>query len=172
MEHVVHFVTSALEIASALLVIAAIVWALRRAGWRGPTDIAGLVENWFGIATTDTDSRLLLNVEYRDATSVIMDLGPLVTATLQNGRGRTFDLQEGVFVGCHPLVIKAGASVQVAVQGGLVRECLLVQLDLHRQVLFVKSQFTLSEVVSKINVGPVTPESPDLTFREETLSDR
>ncbi len=146
-----HFFASACEIAAALLLIAGLLWLVRRAGWRGPLDLVATLETWFGITPRGAHAHPTVNVEYRDTAGELVDLGPLVTATLQNGRGKSYNLREGIFVNCLPDCIKAGAHVQVSIQGGLVRERCTIQVDFDQQTLFVKSGFRRAEIGAKIN---------------------
>jgi hypothetical protein len=150
-EHALHFLTSAFGIAVALLFFAFALWLVRRLGWTGPLDLIAVVENWLGIGATQAVPRSIVNVEFRDAVGAAMDLGPLVSVTLHNGRGTSFFLHEGMFGGCDPEWIRAGLQVHIIVQGGLVREQLTVRLDLQRQTLFVQSAYRLAEMVAMIN---------------------
>jgi hypothetical protein len=140
-----HFVTTTLAYALALMAMMILLWFGRRVGWRWPIDFL----EWLVGAGSHAPERTV-NVEYRDASGIAADLGPLVTGTLRNGRGGLFELHEGCFVGCHPDVIRAGGVVVINIQER-VKETLRVQLDLEKQTLFVESRFTQSELVKKIN---------------------
>jgi hypothetical protein len=142
------FALGVIAIAAAILLIAGCHWLLRRSGWSGALDLAGILERWIGPMRKPEAT---VNVEYRDAAGVLMDLGPYIHAVLRNGRGKSFALSEGVFVDCEPTWIKPGALAHVSVQDGLVREELVVQVDMQREMLFVKSRLRLADLVTRIN---------------------
>ena len=71
-----------------------------------------------------------------------------------------FLLVAGVFVGCDPDLIWAGAGVHISIQNGLVKERLSVQIDPERQMLFVRSRHRLNDVIKLINNGGTDPLSP------------
>src|SRR4051812_33440082 len=73
------FVVSAGAIAVAILAIAGFLWLLRRSGWEGALDLAGILERWIG---PTREPRATVNVEYRDADGVLMDLGPFIHVML------------------------------------------------------------------------------------------
>jgi hypothetical protein len=111
-------------------------------------ELASIIERWIGPLRMRQPT---VNVEYRDAEGVLMDLGPFIHAVLRNGRGKANSVNEGVFVDCEPDWIKAGALVHISVQDSLVREELVVQVDLQREMLFVKSQLRIVDLVMRIN---------------------
>jgi hypothetical protein len=155
------FVFAAAAITVGILVIAVFVIILRRLGYEGPLDITGIIDKWIGPLWKE-QVRPLVNVEYRDADDMPMQLGSFVCATLRNSRGKFFDLVEGAFVNCEPAWIKAGALVHISVQQGLVREELYVRVDPDRDFLFVKSQYRRAELFEKINHGSMVRDAGKL----------
>lgn len=155
-EELVHFATTVMAYALALLIIVLALWTLRKVGWRWPKELITFLERLI-------DANLFviqgINVEYRDLTDLLLDLGPYVTASLRNGRGGSFELREGYFTSCDPDRIRAGTVVVVSIQEGLIREILKVQLDLEKQILFVRSRFTHKQVIEQINCGLSEPAS-------------
>lgn len=144
-----HFAALVLATSIALLLIAIVLIAVRKF-WPGPIEPVGLMD--LLIAPKDTSSsRASVNVDYRDSVGVLMNLGPLVTGHLRNGRGASFNLIEGCFVACNPKFIKASAPGTVSLADGFVTECLWVQVDPERQTLFVRSQYTRAEMFGRIN---------------------
>jgi hypothetical protein len=147
-----HYLATAAGIAAAFLVIAALIWIVRRLGWKGPVDIGDAFERIFGFHQgADTSQESRVNVELQDATGAVMDLGPYIEVEMQNGRGNCKKLREGKFEACNPTLIKAGAQVDISYQQGRVKECLSVQVDYRRQRLFVRSKHQLDEVLTRIN---------------------
>jgi hypothetical protein len=90
-------------------------------------------------------------VEFRDSSGAGVNLGPLIRVAMRNGRGPSFELHRTAFISCDPRVIKVGAPVEVSVQDGLVREHLIVSFDHRNQMLFVRSHFSLDELLERIN---------------------
>ena len=152
LQQLTHFAVVVLATAIALLLIAIVLIAVRRF-WTGPVEPVGLP----GLADSGEgqieSGRLSVNVEYRDKLGVPMNLGPLVKVHLRNGQGTSFELIEGCFVECDPKLIKASAPCTVSVADGRVTEPLWVQVDPQRQTLFVRSQYTLTEMFDLINRG-------------------
>jgi hypothetical protein len=135
--------------ALALVVVIMVLWALRRIRWPLPPDVVGFLGRLTGTGSPVPTASV--NVEYRDASGTIIDLGPFVRGTLRNGRGGRFELHEGAFVDCDPDRIKAGTVSIISLQDGLVKETVFVQLDYDRQTLFARSQFSRSELLEQIN---------------------
>lgn len=144
------FVLAAAAVMVGILAIAVLVVILRSLGYGGALEITDILDRWIG-PLHGGNPRPLVNVEYRDAENVPMHLGSFIRSTLRNSRGKFFLLVEGAFVDCEPAWIKAGALVHVSVQDGLVREELYVRIDRERDLLFVKSKYSLSEMFEKIN---------------------
>jgi len=145
------FLASAFGIAGALFIIGILVRGARRMGWRAPLDLPAIFDGPIELSPITLQPEMTVDVEFHDNTNLTMDLGPLIEATLGTSRGQSFQLHKGVFVGCRQDWVKAGVSVDIAIQGGIVRERLAVQVDMRRQILFVKSRHTLAEVVARIN---------------------
>jgi hypothetical protein len=149
---VAHYLATAAGIAAALLLIVAFIGAARRLGWKGPVDLGDAVDRVLDFGRGhDTLRDSHVNVELQDASGVVMDFGPYIDVTMQNGRGSCYKLREGKFEACNPALIKAGAWVDVSYQGGRVKECLLVQVDFRRQHLFIRSENRLDDVLARIN---------------------
>lgn len=144
-----HFVTTAIAYGFAVVVMVFTLSAFRRLGWRWPLEFVTLFEQL--IHTGNTNSDQAVNVEYRDPTGILLDFGSFVTANMRNGRGRSYELREGCFLGCDPGRIRAGSTVVVGIQDGLVKETLKVQLDFEKQLLFVCSRFTRDQLLEQIN---------------------
>lgn len=147
--------TPVLATAAAMLLIVVVVAVARRLGVVGPLDPIDLLEKTV-LSRGIPGARLSVNVEYRDATGAIMDVGPFIQGSIRNGRGRTVELDGGRFHGCDRKIIKAGGTVEVSLQDGRVRERLVVQLDYHRECLFVQSRFELAKAIEMINGGPTS----------------
>lgn len=145
-----HFMKAVMATACALLAFMVLVTILRAAGWQGPADPFGVVERLVDLSDRDTRASSV-NVEYRDSSGAVMNLGPHVKAELRNGRGNARQLLEGVFVDCDPALIRAGGVINVSIQDGLMRESLTVQLDMRADALFVQSTLSKTQVLDKIN---------------------
>lgn len=147
LKDIIHFGTMVVAYALALSAILVVLWTLRRSGKRWPVDIVGFLER-----VLDADSAgPCVNVEYRDASGKPIDLTSLIKGNLRNGHGRAFDLRENMFVQCDPHTIRAGATVLVSLQAGLIKESLVVQLDPEKQILFVQSKKTRMQLIDIIS---------------------
>lgn len=140
--------------------MAVLVWLLRRFGWQGVVDFAGMLERWLGFHKA-TEQEAPVNVEYRDADGKLMDLGPFIHAELRNSRSGAFPLQGGVFIGCDPVWITPGALVRIRVQDNLFREELVVQVDFVREMLFVQSHYPFAALIAKIHRLPPEGEAAE-----------
>ena len=140
-----HFFVMFLATLCALLVI----YVVKRK-YSGPADPIGFLD-WMLDGMRPTKEPAAVNVEYRDASGALMDLGDYVTVRLRNGSGPAYTLKEGCFVGCNPHTIKLGASCVISVQDGLWKEIAPVHLDFQRKVLFIASPLTLEEILRRLN---------------------
>jgi hypothetical protein len=145
---VARFLASTFSVVAGILMISTLTYLLRRTAWGEPLDLVSHLALYISRTKSPMTT---VNVEFRDASGALMDLGPFIEVTLRSGHGRSYSLQEGVFIDSHPDWIKVGASVDISIQDGLVREFLTVQIDFEREILFVKSHFKLGEVVAQIN---------------------
>jgi hypothetical protein len=147
---VATFAMSAATVTVGILLMAILIWVIRRTGWGGVLDFVGMLEAWLGLQRS-SQLQATVNVEYRDADGALMDLRLFIHATLRNGRGRAFPLHEGIFVDCEPTWIKPGAWVHISVQDNLIGEDLCIQVDFLRDRLFVQSEYRIADVVAKIS---------------------
>lgn len=161
---VLHFITSAAGIALAFGMIGAVLALKRYFDIPGPSEIGEMLRRLFGWPERSDDYHdpNIVNVEFRDTEGVLLNLGPLISVTMRNGRGFTYRIKEGVFGSCNGRWIKAGAHVRVNVQEGLVFERLKIQLDDVSQTLFIKSAFSMRALIEQINqdVGLRVQEVP------------
>lgn len=140
LEHVLNFLTVAAAFAAASVVLFLILYLIER--WKGPIEFGELYRRVFGKRRPGGFSlEKSNNVELHGSDDTLLILGPYLSATLRNGRGKVYRLSEGCFVGCDPRFIKIGATCCVTYQDGSLYEELTVQLDDDRDKLFVKSAY-------------------------------
>ena len=60
-------------------------------------------------------------------------------------------MYDGFFHHCHPEWTRPGVEGCVSLQGGLVKEPVVVKLDWDRQILFVQSRHNMKELLELIN---------------------
>jgi hypothetical protein len=150
-DHIIQFVTGVVGIVLALPVIAGLVWLVRRLGWPGPVELVDAIAHAFQVGASKKGPPV--NVELQDASGEVMDLAHYVEVTMQNGEGNLYRMHAGIFAGCEPEWIRAGANVRLRYQDGLVKETVPVQYDHARKLLFVKSAYRLGEIVAAINTN-------------------
>jgi hypothetical protein len=150
-----HFAENVVSTSAVLVGFVVLRALLRRAGVRVFPEFFEFLNNVLDDRLSPKgDSPAPVNLEYRDAAGVLMTTGPFVSVILRNGRGGPYELRDGIFPACDPTCIRAGATVDVSIQEGLIREHLQVQIDHPNKVLFIRSGFTLEQLVHRIN-GPV-----------------
>jgi hypothetical protein len=144
-----HFVTVVTAYALALGMIALLICLLKKLGWRWPVEAVGFLERLLEGSDKDRETQKV-NVEYRGADGRMLDFGLYVKAIIRNGHGRAVDLRQGAFCGCDPDVFAVGAACVVSVQDGIIKEDLIVQLDLVKKVLFVQSRFDQEQLLAAL----------------------
>jgi len=161
-----HFATMVLAYALALMIIVLLLWLLRKLEWRLPKELVGFLERL--IDTGAHGARTSVNVEYRDVSGEIIDLGQYVPVTLRSSRGNASSLHEGCFVHCDQHRIKPRTAAVVSILDGQIKETVWVQVDLEKDILFVVSKFKKEELIGKINRR--LNEPPKLVPEGSTLS--
>jgi hypothetical protein len=161
LEKLWHFGENVLSTGAVLAAFLVLRWLLRLAGVRVFPELFGFLDHVLeNRVTAKNDSLAPVNLEYRDASGGLMTAGPFISAILRNGHGGPYELRDGIFAACDPTSIKPGATVDVSILEGLVRERLKVQIDRQKQVLFIRSALTLEQLVNQIN-EPVHEEPND-----------
>jgi hypothetical protein len=150
-EGIKHFAAIALTNIGVILTIVLVLWLNKKVGWGLPLEIEGLL-NWIAhfVAPEQRRGNRPVNVEFRDARGVTIDLGPYFMATLKAYEGNSFALEDGYFRHCHLNMVAPGSEVEIRLAGNL-KESLVVQLDSRKQSLFVESKFEQEELVRLIN---------------------
>jgi hypothetical protein len=155
LEWLTHFASQALGVTVAILLLTYILPVIR-GKWPesrfGSSEIGTLLEGG-GRGSFDVAPPIQqrVNVEFRDADGKPMSVSPLVSVTLRNTYGPSYQLSETVFEGCNPDYIRVGARVEVSIGGGLVRESLRVRLDPDGALLYVKSGHTWAKIFRMLN---------------------
>lgn len=133
-----------IAVSSVALALIAVVTAGVRHYSQAPLDPVGVIE---GAIPRGSE---FVNVEYREATGGLMNLGPYVHAALRNGQGPPSDLQDGFFKVPSKRGL-AGMPCMVTIDGG-VQERVQLQVDGARGgILYVQSQYTAAQIFERVN---------------------
>lgn len=149
---IVRFLENVLAIAFALSFLTLVAGLLRWAGI--PEDLLAFVRRILPRrgARKRREQTLSVNIELRDVNGALMLLTEFVSVMILNGRGRTARLVDGVFIGCDSR-FRLGTHCKIVVEGGAFMEQCVVQVDVHKSVLFVQSVATAAEVLARITSG-------------------
>jgi hypothetical protein len=147
---IANFFLSSITVTIGIIILVVVVWVYRVTIGEGALDVFGIAEQTLGLVW-QRSARTSVNVEYRAVGGKQMNLGPYIQADARASRGWAYALRSGFFVDCDREDFTPGALVSIDVQGGLVREELVIQVDFDRNMLFVQSNFTFAQLVAKIH---------------------
>lgn len=130
-----------------------VIAAFRRAGYKGPFEVVGLLERLIDVSMNgsgpDWPGSLPVNVELRDGADGRFGLPEHASVRLRNSHGNSVALSSDAFEGCDPRVFKHHAHIDIIWFDGLIERGRIFT-DPETGHLFVRSTRTRLQILAAL----------------------